>query len=403
MSTPNPVDFYSRYMVEMFDQRDVQATPRAFQSFFGNPAGGGITHFSIDEMTVDIDILKANGERLAAMVHRGQSSSPIDTENVIDYEWSNINRKWPLIEISGNINSTQLLKRQPGDNPYQRRTQLDRNRQLARDIHNDHIRKSVRTNEYLARESIITGKQPAIIDSTNAAWIYDFYRLASHTIGVPVPWDNGSQDILADIDNALDIGRQNAYRHLDFLAIGGDAMRAFIKDTTVKTLADNRRFELIQVSLNFPVPPRFARYIQAGWTAYGRLRTPKGREVWIFVNDDIYTDSAGDPQNYMPLDKAFLLSSQARFDRYFGPRDRMPVTPSESMWYQEMFGFSMMAPPMPANVTTEGGIIVPEAFYFDAYMPDGKKTVVMRTQSAPIFATTETDAIVVLEDLITPP
>lgn len=403
MPTPNPVDFYSRYMVETFDQRDVQATPRAFQSFFGNPVGGGITHFSVDEMTVDIDVLKANGERLAAMVHRGQSSSPTDVKNVTDYEWSNINRKWPLIEESSNINSTQLLKRQFGDNPYQRSTQLDRNRQLARDAHNDHIRKSVRTNEYCAMQSILTGKQPAIIGTTNAAWIYDYYRLASHIIGVPVPWDNGAQDILADIDNALDIGRQDSFRHLDFLAIGGDAMRAFIKDTTVKSLADIKNYELIRVGDNFQPPAKYNRFTQAGWTAVAQLITPKGKRVWIFTNNDIYTDSAGDSQNYMPLDKAFLLSSQARFDRYFGPRDRLPVTQSEAMWYQEYFGFSMMAPPMPANVMTEGGIIVPEAFYFDAYMTNGKKTVVIRTQSAPIYATTETDAIVVLEDLITPP
>jgi len=402
MPTPNPVDFYSRYFVEMFDQRDVQASPFPFQSFFGNSAAGGRTHFSTDEGTVDIDIIKANGERLAAMVHRGQSSNPTDVKNVTDYEFSSITRKWPLIEISGNINSTQLLKRLPGDNPYQQRRALDRNRKLARDIHNDHIRKANRTAEFCARESILTAKMPAIIGTTNNALIYDFYRLPSHTIGVAIPWDNTSADILLNIDDACDLGRKDAFRKLDFMALGGDAMRALIKDTTVQALADNTRFELIRISLDFPAPPRFARYVQAGWTAFGRLRTPKGREIWIFTNDDVYTDSAGDTQNYMPLDKAILLSSQARFDRYFGPRDRMPITQSEAMWYQEFFGFSMTAPPMPPNVTTEGGIILPEAFYFDGYMPKDAKTAVLRTQYAPIFATTETDAIVVLEDLITP-
>jgi len=398
---PIPVDFYSRYMAELFDQRNIQASPRAFQSIFGNPAGGGLTHFSVDEMTINIDIIKSKGEKLAATVHRGQSSNPTDVDNTTDYEWSNIGRTWPLVEESGNINSTQLLKRSPGDNPYQQRTQLERNRALARDIHNEHMRRSMRTWEYQASQSILTGKMPAIIGTTNVNLIYDFYRPASHTIGVAVPWDNASADILGDIDSALDIGREDSYRHLDFLAIGGNAMNAFIRDLTVQKIADNQRFELIQVSLNFPVPPRFARYINNGWTAYGRLRTPKGREVWIFVNDMIYTDSAGNPQNYMPLDKAFLLSSQARFDRYFGPRDRMPITSSEMMWYQEFFGFSMAAPPMPPN-TPADDIVPAAAFFHDGYMPEGKKTAVLRTQSAPIFATTETDAIVVLEDLITP-
>lgn len=401
MGTPNATDFYSRFMVEMFDERDVQATPRAFQSLFGNPAGGSRTVFSEDQGTIEIDILRANGERLAATVHRGQSSDDVSRQkNVTDQNYTNIVRKYPLIEEEGNINSTQLLQRIAGDNPYDRRSQLDRNRELARNIHFDHIRKSIRTFEYLASQSILTGQMPAIIGTSNTDLLYDFYRLSAHNITVSNKWDSGSQDILTDIDGGLDKIRENAYMHGDFLAIGGGAMKAFIADTVVQTLADNRRFELIQVSLNNPVPPRFARLVEAGWISYGRLRTPKGREVWIFTNDDLYTDSSGSTQNYMPLDKAILLPVNIRLDRYFGPKDRMPVTPSESAWYNEMFGFNMLAPLMPANVETTNGIIQPAAFYHDAYMPEGKKTIVMRTQSAPIFATTQTDGIVILEGLV---
>lgn len=399
--TPNTTDFFSRFMIEKFDERQVQAVPRAFQALFGNPAGGSRTLFAPNEATCEIDILRANGERLAAAVHRGQSSDDVSRQkNTTDQNFTNTVRQFPLIETEGNINSTQLLKRMAGDNPYARRTQLDRNRELAMDIVTDNIRKQARTWEYFASQSILTGKMPAIIGTSNANLLYDFYRKATHSITVSNSWNSGSQDILGDIDGALDLIRQDAYMKGDFLAIGGNAMKALVADTTVQTLADNRRFELIQVSINNPVPPRFARVVEAGWTAYGRLRTPKGREVWMFTNDDVYTDSTGTTQNYMPLDKAFLMPINARMDRQFGPRDRMPVTPSENQWYMEMFGFNMMAPTVPA-LQNASGIIMPEAFYHDAYMPEGKKNVVMRSQSAPIFATTQTDSIVVLNGLYT--
>lgn len=400
--TPNPVDQYTRFFVNIFDSRTVQATPRSFQSFFGNPAGGGLTIFELDQALAEIEIIKADGEKLAPLVHRGQSSTPIDVDRITDYEWSNIGRVWPLAELLSNINSAKLLLRNPGDNPYARRTQLDRARQKARDLHYEHMRRLIRLFEYLASVSILTGKQPVIKGTTNTDLIYDFYRLASHTIGVPVAWDTGSADIIADIDNALDVGRADSYRTLDFMAIGGTAMAAFTNDDNIQKLADNLRFELINIDNKASIPQKYKRYIDAGWIARARLVTYQGREIYIFCNNDVYTDEAGATVNYMPLDKAFLLSTEARFDRHFGPRDRLPVTPMEVQWYQQMFGMNMMAPMLPPNTSTEGNIIVPEAFFFDAYPGKDKKNVTMRTQAAPIFATTETDAIVVLEDLITP-
>ncbi len=400
MSTPNATDFYSRFMVEMFDERDVQATPRAFQAFFGNPLGMSRTVFSENEATVEIDILRANGERLSAMIHRGQVSDDVSRQkNVTEQKGTNIVRVYPLIEEEGNINSTQLLKRILGDNPFARRKQIDRMRELARDIHYDHIRKIVRTNELLASKSILTGQMPAIIGTTNTSLIYDFYRKATHDYNVTNKWDSGSQTILADIDDALDLIREDAYMKANFMALGSGAMNAFIADTAVKALADNRRFQLIEVNSN-PVPSKFQRLIDAGWTARGRLMTPAGRVVWMFTNDDIYTDLSGTTQNYMPTDKVFFIPVEARMDRYYGPRDRLPVTSQEAAWYNEQFGFNMEVPPMPPNVETQNGIIVPASFFSDAYAPDGKKTVVLRTQQAPIFATTQTDAIVVLGEVV---
>lgn len=399
MSTPNATDQYTRFMVGLFDEREVQGTPTAFQSLFGK-GGADRTVFEEDAGTVEIDIIRANGERLAATVNRGQSSDDVSRQkNSTDEVYTNFTRQWPLIEEESNINSNQLLYRLAGENPYSGRSRMDRNRELARNLHFDQIRKTARTMEYLAAQSILTGKMPAIIGTTNTDLIYDFKRKSTHNVTVSNAWNSGSQTILADIDSACELIESDAYMTPNFMAIGDDAMAALIADTDVIAKADNRRFELIEVSTKNPVPPAYERFVRAGWIARGMLKTPGGRILWMFNNNQRYTNSSGTSTRYLPSDKAFILDINARFDRYFGPRDSFDLTPDEIAWVQAMFGFNLNAAPMPMNVSAPG-IIDPRMFYFDAYRPDGRKTVVMRSQAAPIFPTTQTDAIVVLSGLI---
>ena len=96
-----------------------------------------------------------------------------------------------------------------------------------------------------------------------------------------------------------------------------------------------------------------------------------------------------------------LTSSGARFDRYFGPSEVLPQSSQQEAWMEEMFGFGSIGQ-LPPNVTNVDAIVSPAMFYFDAYPSNNNKQVTARMQAAPIFATTQTDAVVVLEDLITP-
>ena len=236
--------------------------------------------------------------------------------------------------------------------------------------------------------------------TTNADLQYDFRRLATHTITVSNAWGSGSQDIMGDIDGACNKVRQDGRSMPDMMVLGGGAMDLFIKDTTVKALADNRRFELIEVSTNNPVPPKFAKFIAAGFIARGRLRTPTGYELWMFTYLDSYENSAGTATLYMPTDKALICDSQARCDRYFGPPEILPFTAQKIAFYQEMFGINPMAAPMPLKMRAPGNVVDPAMFYVDAYASNDWTKVTLRTQSAPIFATTQTDAFVTLDGLV---
>lgn len=394
MSTPLAVDQYSRFMVDMFDDRDIIGVPGGFGAFFGRAETGGRTVFSPDANNVEIDILRGN-ERLAAMISRGSGRTLSGQKNTTEQKSTNFTRQFPLIEEEGDINVSQLLKRMAGENPYEGRTRIDRLRMLALDHHLEHIRRIGRRHEELSAQSIITGQMTAIDGTTNTDLIYDFKRLATHLVTVGTAWSDVASDILGDLDDAADLIRADAHVTADMAILSGVDMDSVVKNTAIKAQADNRRFELIEVSTNNPVPPKFARFVDGGLTPRGRLRTPKGHELWLFTYLDVYTSSAGAPTKYLPDNKTIVAFSGARCDRYFGPADVLPPTSQQAAWYREMFGFNMEAPPMPANIRG-AGIIMPAMFHNDAYTAGNGKAVTIRTQTAPIFATTMTDAFVTI-------
>lgn len=400
--SPVAVDSFSRFMVEMFDEKDIISVPTAFQAFFGNPAAGGQTVFSKNSNDVDIDIIRGN-ERTSALIPRGMISRPLGAlqKNLNVENYSSFSRKYPLAEEEGDITADQILQRVAGENPYQAMDRQSRMRILGLKIHLESIRRIVRMNEILAAQSVIEGIQDAIIGTTNTDLQYDFKRNAALTVTPSNTWNSGSQDILGDIDGMCTLLREHGKMLPNFMGLGTSAMDAFIADTTVAALADNRRFELLEVTTNNPVPPEFARFTEAGWIARGRLRTPAGHVLWMFTMLDVYDNTAGTSTPFMPVDKVIITNVKARADRYFGPPENLPMIGQRVQLYQEFFGFNPESAPMPPNIKSPGGIIMPAMFHSDAYVAPDWKKITVRTQHAPIFATTQTDSFGTLEGLIT--
>jgi len=400
MLTPLPVDAYGRLMAALFDERSVIAVPTGFQQFFGRSETGGTDYYSPDASVVDIDIIRGN-ERTAALVQRGTNSRPLSLQDNTDAQkYTSISRLFPLIEEEGDINADQLNRKLAGEEPYNPMTKLDRLRQLAYNHHAEHLRRIIRAFERLASEAMRTGKHPAIFGTLNSDLTYDFYRNPENTITVLTGWNQAGATIMEDLDDACDTGRKNGHVSMDMLLMGGSAMDAFIKDTNIQLVADNRRLELIEVSSNNPVPPKFMGFVDGGFVPRGRLRTPRGYELWLFTYIDGYTDSGGNFVRYMPDDEALLAYSGARCDRYFGPSEVLPMTAGRAAWYQDIFGINPMMPMLPPNIQG-GSVINPAQFYCDAYPGASNKTITLRTQAAPIFVPTMTDCFVRLTGLIT--
>lgn len=398
-SAPQPVEEYARFMTDVFDERQIIGVPTMFQAFFGRPETGARTVFTPDAAVVDIDIIRGN-ERLAKLKLRGVNSKVLDKPDTTAERYTALSRLYPLIEEEGNIDSNQLLSRRPGESPMNTATRLDRMRSLALGHHQEQVRRIVRLFEYLASQSVLTGKMPAIFGTSDSNLLYDFLRPAGHIITVSTPWDNGGSDPLADVDTACGLIRANGHAKADVMIIGSSAVGAFVNHATVKALADNRRFELVQVGRE-PVPPKFQRFVDAGAIPRGRFQTPAGNELWLFTYLDVYTNDAGTATPYMPVDECLIAASSARCDRYFGPPEKLPSISMDDQLYQEYFGFAPGLAPMPPNIKDAGRAISPAMFYFDAYRGGDNKRVTCRTQAAPIFATTQTDAFVTLNGLMT--
>jgi hypothetical protein len=403
------VNEYTRMMVEAFDEQKAIIAPTAFQgSFYGKPETGAVTVFAPNSMIIEIDILRRNGRRLARLVNRGTSSDDILRKKTqTGDKFTNIARAWPLVETDGAINSDELLKRLPGEMPYSKTTRQDRLVAKAMRSHFEQMNQHIHMMEYLCREALLTGEHPAILGTTNTDLIYDFYRNAGNSITVSNSWNSGSQTIMADIDSGIDPIQQNAYLYGDYgMLLGTDAFGDLRNDTAIKALAENRRFFFVELGGQIrELPVEFHIYRNNGFQPRGYLETDKGRRVWIFTYDLTFTDDFTTPGSdvetpWMPTDKALIFSPKARCDRYFGPPDRLPFTADEIAWYQETFGFNMTAPPMPAKVQNTG-VVDARMFYCDGYTGPDRKTVVARTQSAPIMPTTQTDAFAVLSGLHT--
>jgi hypothetical protein len=389
-------------MAEMFDEKKIIGVSTAGQSFFGNPANNGSrTVYSPDSKVVEIDIMRGN-ERIAALIHRGTNSRHLGNlqKNTDTQNFSNFARVYPLAEEIGDITADEILNRNAGENPYEQRSRFTRMREKAIEHYLEHVRRLLRLFEVLSWDSLLNGQHPAILGTTNTDLIYDFRRAATHSITPAIPWDNVNADILGDIDGGCELVRQDGKQTPNFAFFAGDVMDAFIKNTTAQELADNRRFEFIQVGINNPVPAKLQPLVEGGATPRGRLVTPFGYELWVFTYVDDYENATGTRVKYLPSGTVLLGYYGARCDRYFGPPEILPPTAQKAAWFQEMFGFNMMAPPMPPMIKNQGAVVNPAMFYVNAYPSNDDKKVSICTQAAPIYATTQTDAFVKLSGLI---
>jgi hypothetical protein len=402
-ATPQPLGTYSRFMMDSFQDKNVVSVKTGFQAFFGRQDAGGRTRFNPDAAVFDYDIIRGN-RRLGALVPRGMDSRDIGSrqKNTKAQRYSSTARIMPLGEEEGDIQASQLLLRQAGESEEQAQTRLDRMRSLAADHHDEHVRRLVRTMEYLAAQSIITGTMPTLLGTVASDKVFDWRRSTGNTYSVPTVWTDPAADIFGNIDYGCDKVDNVGLANPDMIVFSSSAIDAFLQDSDVAQKSDNRRWRLMEVNeRGFMLPDRFQRFVEGGFKARGYLQTPDGYELYMFTCNYKYDDDTGTAQKYLPDGTVIICDSQARYDRIYGPPEVLPDISQRREQMQQLFGMSQDNPQMPANIAGLGSIVPMEAFYFDAYMPANWKSATIRTQISPVFVPVQTDAVMTLTDVTT--
>lgn len=403
----SPMDFYSRFFQMMFDNRNIISISKGFQAFFGDPETDdpSQTDFIFDQEVFDIDIIKGH-KPVAVMIPRG-----IVTGNIIDdpleteQQFTEFNRTIPLAQATGFINAGKLTKRISGEPPYSNFTREQRLRILTGRQHMSKIRQHMALFELLASLSIMEGKMPAILGTSDPKLIYDFRREPGNIIDVTQDWVAATlAKVLADIDEISDAVSQHGKVNPDMFLIEREVWGPFLlKDGLDKYFTP---FGLNQgkISLSEPLPDRFQKFVGPGGFLFrGKLVTPQGRELHLFSYDQFYTEDEGATFKYfMPRGTALAAYSGARCDRVFGPGETLPITRVKTMWYEDMFGFTPSSLPMPEN-TPNGNIFIPEMFHFHAYPSADESTIKTKTQTGPVFVPTQTDGFGTLKGLLPAP
>ena len=399
ISTPVSQGLYHRMVLDMFNEKDYVGVPTGFQSMFGRPESGSKSVFDAETLEFDIDIIRAN-ERTAQLVPRGSMALPIEGHSAsVKEKFTERNIIPPLGEELSPIDANQLFLRSAGENSFQMRTRLDKMRELARELHVEQQRRFIRMFELMAATVVLTGKMPAILGTTETNLTFDFKRKSTHTFTAVASWLTAATNVLGDIDTGCELVRQDAHVTPDFALASAEAMSGILVNTKILANADNRQVDQGYITTNGSMPAKFDHLVKNGFTFRGVLDTPKGHTLHLFTYLDGYDNASGTYTKYLTADKFVIGSTAARMDRVFGPGERLPMTATEDTYYQELFGFSPEAAPMPPMVTP-GGLIDPRMFHHDVIVPDHKKSLMIRTQCAPVFIPTMVDSIVVID--ITP-
>lgn len=372
---------YTRVMAPVFSDMDTMPV----MTFFLNLFTSGVTIIEPDASVVDIDIQRGN-KMVSAYILRGTDAENVTAKRALLEKFTSDAKVYPLIEEITPVTSTMIGKRMPGESVENPLSRMEKQLALAMKAHKEDLRRIIRKMEYSAAESIRTGAQ------TVKEGAYDFYRKATHNTNATAVWsDTGGAVPITDLDTAGTLIFRDAGRVATDVIFSEQSWNEFLNTDQIKELADSRRIIHFFADMTAQVPAGYESWTAAGAVFQGQVKAGNWKlNMWTYPA--IWETDAGVQTQYLPDEEVIILAKGARFDRYFGPADRLEM--GDDMFYARVFGIGDMEA-IPANVMNSG-IFQSDMFHMDAFGGHNNKEISVRTQCAPIFPTTETDAIVKL-------
>lgn len=288
----------TKHMIPVYVQ---MAAPTMFLSgFFLSP----IRNFYTSE-SVELDIVRSD-EDISIVVTDLSTGYRFNSEDL----YTNKEFKPPIHKEAVPISSFDLIKRMPGQDPFQspdyRANVIARIFSAAVKIE----RKIRRSIELQASQVLQTGTITLTDSDGNALFTVDFKPKATHFPNAAVAWDQATADIAGDINGLAEVIRNDGLTDCDQLLMGVDAFEAFIKDDEIQARYDNRRIDLGTIA---PMQMRGAGGNFRGIVEVGNYRY----DIWTYGGR--YKDpQSGVKTQYISPEKVVVRASSGRLDATFG-------------------------------------------------------------------------------------
>lgn len=257
---------------------------------------------------IEIDVVRTDED--VAIVITDLSTG---ARNNLEDLFTNKRMKPPIYDEEFSINTYDLIKREPGSNPFE-----DPNyaanllRRMFRGMQkvDAKIRRAI---ELMAAQVLQTGQLTLTDGSGAAKYVLDFKPKATHFPTVTNSWGTANADPLADLEALAEQIRTDGLSNPDVLIMGRRALSNFLDDDKVQKRLDNRRANVGEID------PQ----ARPGGTYYGAIWIGSYRfELWTY--NGRYKDPAtGESLPYLNDDAVIMMSSQERLDLSFGEIPRV--------------------------------------------------------------------------------
>ena len=255
---------------------------------------------------VEIDIVRSD-EDISIVIEDLSTGYRMNAEDL----YTNKGFKPPIHKEGISINSFDLLKRNPGQNPFEspdfRATLITRMFSGMTKVE----RKIRRSIELQASQVLQTGIVTLTDDAGNALYTLDYKPKATHfpTAGVSWATATGAQK-LADISSLAEEIRNDGLSDPDQVIMGIDAFENFITDSDIRSRFDIRRMDLGTIS---PMDMRGNGGTFRGIVEIGNYRY----DVWTYGGR--YKDpQTGNKIQFIDTGKIVVRASSGRLDATFG-------------------------------------------------------------------------------------
>lgn len=331
------------------------------QSFFNSEA-------------VEIDVIRQNPD-LAITVQDVSAGYRMNAESI----FKNNEIVPPAFKEAFTINAFELLKRQPGQNPFEdpnfRLTLISK---VYRGV--DAINRKIRrSNELQAAQILQEGKATFRDADGHELYTLNYNPSADHFPTAAVGWNNANADIIGDLDSLAEVIRTSGMVTPNRIVFGSAAWAAAQQNEKFMKLFDYRNAYYGEL--------RVPEMRGNGGTYHGRITIGAyAYEVWTY--DGFYRDpQSGAMTRYMNPNKVTMLSDQTRLLAAFGGVPNIGEILGESTRAQFL-------PELPPRLSS-----VDEAFdiFLTAWMDERKENLFAGAASRPVFIPVNLDGFGTLD------